>query len=754
MAAPALAGIQQGQQPFPDQGQFSTFAPSKEDIMGALEFFFGKPAQPDKIHDFANHHQLTEHLPDIYNGSNVHLKETINNLILMSPENWQTTAALPFLQVDGVTVSWDSIHFDVRVMQRVPYEGASRMQTSIRRQHRDRIVRRGIALLVESDFYRTPEGRQYFSDQVKSIQYCVQVTCNYDVLYAYLSCHDYDFNWDLTKNLLPQRNVLQAMRKEIMNYAIVQKQGRGLDLAIEQAKQRMARYGVRPNMMVTVPETQLYLNMVPHEKIVYNEAGPKGPEMFESYRGNDPMASYRGLSIYTSNPFDSGDNIDSVQMLRRSTQVGEFYIMKPPTVFTAKLPGTYMDLLLYNEQADRIAHISFRNAVMHAMPWMLDDAECIKKMKEKWDEGDAYTKRSIDLVTAGGGDIAAPTGSFGSYEWWKNCITFVESGGYAPVMIVIARPFIEHEMFSSIITVAGRATGATLFGPADMQIAANATVKVIEGHYTYVATLLEPFSPVSAHSTLTHMRYDPLRRCHTKAVITEPKNVMVMRDIQCAAYKCGSDVTWFGDIELDGSTGTKPAFVKLAMDDGLAQAAKLAAAVKQDIQDRLNFEREFDSRYGSMLAFAAPFDTSALETNLAFSLGRTLLPWDINSRTDAQRSFPGGTLFYEKYAKLFGLDTIQDGMDPNSMSKQDFVRNGTVNNVLCFLGPHRVFSALTGTQIDLVAGQGHFGPDAQPGDARWRRGEAVDVTTARSELAGLEVAQAAASARFALQSGV
>ena len=34
------------------------------------------------------------------------------------------------------------IRFDVRLMQRVPYEGVSRMQTSLRRRHRDRVVRR------------------------------------------------------------------------------------------------------------------------------------------------------------------------------------------------------------------------------------------------------------------------------------------------------------------------------------------------------------------------------------------------------------------------------------------------------------------------------------------------------------------------------------------------------------------------------------------------------------------------------------
>ena len=42
-------------------------------------------------------------------------------------------------------VEWDEVRFDVRLMQRVPYEGVSRMQTSLRRRHRDRVVRRFVA---------------------------------------------------------------------------------------------------------------------------------------------------------------------------------------------------------------------------------------------------------------------------------------------------------------------------------------------------------------------------------------------------------------------------------------------------------------------------------------------------------------------------------------------------------------------------------------------------------------------------------
>ena len=59
-----------------------------------------------------------------------------------SPQSWQTSVGLPFLQITGTVVEWDEVRFDVRLMQRVPYEGTSRMTTSLRRRQRDRVVRR------------------------------------------------------------------------------------------------------------------------------------------------------------------------------------------------------------------------------------------------------------------------------------------------------------------------------------------------------------------------------------------------------------------------------------------------------------------------------------------------------------------------------------------------------------------------------------------------------------------------------------
>ena len=48
------------------------------------------------------------------------IRETLNSLILQQPQEWQTSVALPFVKIEGTTVEWDELRFDMRLLQRVP----------------------------------------------------------------------------------------------------------------------------------------------------------------------------------------------------------------------------------------------------------------------------------------------------------------------------------------------------------------------------------------------------------------------------------------------------------------------------------------------------------------------------------------------------------------------------------------------------------------------------------------------------------
>ena len=195
---------------------------------------------------------------------------------------------------------------------------------------------------------------------------------------------------------------------------------------------------------------------------------------------------------------------DSVQMLQRSTQVGEFYRMAPPKSFGTKsdgatppvmkpdLPGQYMDIVIYDEEMDRHMHITAAEALraaMHGKGSMSANAANDKKGLNFFGD-ETYITRKYKDVGIDAGALKAEE-SLTTDKTTEQIIDLIGKGQWHPVEVIIARPFIEHLMMSAVIAVAGRDTGATLFGPADMQISANTSVKTIEGH---VSTT--PFRPL------------------------------------------------------------------------------------------------------------------------------------------------------------------------------------------------------------------------------------------------------------------
>jgi hypothetical protein len=177
-------------------------------------------------------------------------------------------------------------------------------------------------------------------------------------------------------------------------------------------------------------------------------------------------------------------------MLTRNSQVGEFYVLQPPQVDptdggTSKSKAKFTcDILIYDEESDRHVRVTWGQAL---------DACCINT-PEDTTRGIAGANVKMSHPTTGlkgmdpNSDAARNyTGtSFpaqASLETWRskaeNIRTFNNGGDInygdldTDIRIVIARPFIEHLMHSVIMAVSGRDTGATLFGPADMQLSVS-----------------------------------------------------------------------------------------------------------------------------------------------------------------------------------------------------------------------------------------------------------------------------------------
>ena len=74
--------------------------------------------------------------------------------------------------------------------------------------------------------------------------------------------------------------------------------------------------------------------------------------------------SFRGCGVVTSEPFEVSDDNDSLQMLTRNSQVGEFYVMAPPQVKPKGENGLHTcDIMLFDEERDAHVRIGWREAL-------------------------------------------------------------------------------------------------------------------------------------------------------------------------------------------------------------------------------------------------------------------------------------------------------------------------------------------------------------------------------------------------------
>ena len=530
-------------------------------------------------------------------------------------------------------------------------------------------------------------------------------------------------------------------------------------------------------MLVIPPQLALYMALAPEEKLTFEKAGPTGQAAFEAGVAGFEARAFRGCGVVMSDPYEVSDGTfethpnlglrererrqplacmscpmchdshvaccraffffadqDSVQMLTRSTQVGEFYIMMPPQI---KPTGTdyfhTCDLLIYDEESDKHVRISWKDAY---------DATCAEALvsdpKYATDRVKPFNgtnsmnladwKGNAEIINAfntGAGDFDGSSGKDG----WAVLMEKAQSNPrLLQTRIVLARPFIEHLMHSAILCVAGRDTGATLFGPADMQLSANTQVKTIEGYACLFFS-----KPTHLFLLLTSSRI-PLCRHYTghfKSVVTKPQNVYVMRDIACAGYVAGCNTKFF----------TK--------EDSTPDYSLTSG--QQNIMKRLSFADD-SGAYGSMLAFpcdASQITSGSLDT--VMSVTTRLLPWEVSSSASggSPNSFPGGEPMFKIYSNELGLRSIHFGEDMKATENMEFISQGSTNNATCFIGPHRRYDPFTKAFYSLEPGQGHFGPDAIPGDARWRRGESVSLKAARDSMTGLELASQAQMARAA-----
>jgi hypothetical protein len=429
------------------------------DNHNALAPFFGDvDPRYAKMHAEDKFARETFNLPKAYEGKNKHLESVLDYLIT-EEDAWYTADVLPWVLTDDLSVKWEIFRFNKTLMDLEPHQGVPRYVTAERESRSDRLVRRGLAFIIEHGFYKTDQGRQHYLMNLRQIVDSVAETSYHGVIHALLTCKNHYKEWNRQHGPAVSRPG-QLLRAQRRRWALVQKQERGLYLLDAELKDQMKYEGVTPDIWILPSKMSIYVTMVPSAEVEYYRKGSGAAANLE--KGPANMLSFRGSRCFETRPFDIDFIGEPRDLLVRERMIGEYYVF-PSKKDVGEEKGADRDIYIYDMDSDDFEKIEFQKAFDIAKP-IFDAAKIIGKDKK--------------------------------------AITASEENG----TVMLVRPFMTYNMASAILMKGGLETGFTAHGHHDFMLTDDVIHKVHIGHYTFYhkSVVKQPKNVMIAEDIFAH----------------------------------------------------------------------------------------------------------------------------------------------------------------------------------------------------------------------------------------------------------
>jgi hypothetical protein len=260
----------------------------------------------------------TWNLDDSALGKNALMTRAVDYSVLASTD-FYTAALLPFAYTEGLSVSWNVLTMDAPpVVSRVPHEGVSPLLTSQKMARSAQMVRRGLAVNIDEEFFSTTEGAETFALRMRGLVRSIKNTINLGAMEVLMSSRDTDAA--AIHSATRGEGVAQACSEEIFNYAALQSRPHALPELVGTAAQSMRRQGVVADACVVPPGALHYLRF-------------SRPENAPSYESDGHMQAagpmqVAGCAVYEADyvTFDKGADNDLRCPFVRRREVGEYYV--------------------------------------------------------------------------------------------------------------------------------------------------------------------------------------------------------------------------------------------------------------------------------------------------------------------------------------------------------------------------------------------------------------------------------------------
>lgn len=315
----------------------------------------------------------TPDITDAYIGRNLFLEGRTKGLF-MTDKEW-VTKVIPIMESSEKHFSWGHWKFHRTLASLVPNQGIPRLVTSSKAQRSANTLRRGLGMIIEGDFVRTPEGQREYSNKLTGIVSCILETMKDNTLFKLVTAND-DVKEQRAQYGLSHVNMNKLYEFEINQYAAVNTGAPSFVMLSERYKRMLVNQGITPDILVVTPESMVVMSAIGPfmpQPIPYTIIGPDG----QLFRADGPLSITRlpdGTNIVEMRDLIIEDNGPRFQPLMSSSTISEHYYMNWDdnmrrnllTDGCGRFRSEHRDIMVYNAESDRNEMISFLDAFRHS----------------------------------------------------------------------------------------------------------------------------------------------------------------------------------------------------------------------------------------------------------------------------------------------------------------------------------------------------------------------------------------------------
>lgn len=292
-------------------------------------------------------------LPDAYLGANNYMTEVVITQITSADQQLVSTV-LPWTKTENIDeFQWSIIEFDDHALNERPEESVSRLVTVKRTNRKASFGVKGIAMQMESGFYKTAQGRQEYAMHLQQMANATVETACFGAAMALLNAPQYEDSIEAQQGLgLDPHNYFRMLQREVDQFNQVQEPG-GVHVLLNDALRILSQRGVRPDTTIIPQGMEAWLrdaNLLEPTKI--------------------PTDVTRALQhVVTSRPIRIGEGRRNPDAFYRVRTVGSIYPMLARLDVDETYRTTDRTIRIWSEDADAFVPITLEEAANASQMW-------------------------------------------------------------------------------------------------------------------------------------------------------------------------------------------------------------------------------------------------------------------------------------------------------------------------------------------------------------------------------------------------